>query len=215
MSSCLLTNVNLSSTKSLYYWSTYTPEARIGRKVHPKILQTCRQISTKASEVLYGSNDFIFAFNHRDLTQNPILDHVEHAHESLDSYPWLKKVKSWKLVLSIWAHPSFDELPNISIVDFCRAITGGEVQRLNILLLPQGESVHAQSRTGKPPSKSPHTRNFCPDIQIAGRYHDIDVFLSPFRLLRGLKSVGFGEIAEDEIPCHLEQPSALTPNLFL
>jgi hypothetical protein len=130
----LLVNHDLSTTKFLKLWGANRLDDRV-EKYHlsPQILRVCLQAKEEGLLTLYGSNTFIIEFvtGGRDGPRSPILRHPTgnntllnrcHGSAIAELYPWAKRVKHWKVILTAY-DPTRRAAPQPGFTNFCRFIS--------------------------------------------------------------------------------------------
>jgi hypothetical protein len=99
----------------------------------PSILGTCRQINDEAIPILYERNTFIVGFKRGCCPYSPIsrIEGEIYGYTDLFQRPGFKKVKQWKVVLSVNKEDGF-EAPIYDFVTFCRIISDNLPRSLKV-----------------------------------------------------------------------------------
>jgi len=204
----LLVNPMLGQTESeIEFWESKKVQY-IKYGPPPSILHTNRQIYHEALDVLYGSNVFYIyccgqpighAGSKNDYV-SPIRrfrpnrrydDSRERKQAPLVSDAAALKVRHWKVVVS--SEDAYEHFPSPVLIDACKMMYASRPRSLEVLTIPRG--VEAE-----------------PD----GRYHDLNVVLRLFQILRfpkggfSLRDANFDEICPDfhsvtTVPIYISQ----------
>jgi hypothetical protein len=161
--------------------------------LHPAILRTCNQIHDEASPILYEKNTFILELFHFSGAETPIArspdDICMLPHEfDITTYPIMKKIKHWKVMISASTNESRD-VPMPQLIQFCRSLCDTNVQTLEIAIIPQGREFEMP-----------------PPLNRVVRYHPIEKLLQPLRLLRNLQNLEIAEVEYQDLPARLQRP---------
>lgn len=108
----------------------------------PAILRTCRQICFEASEVLYGSNTFVFAILRRSMGHSHILNGAYRdcrfpRYFDVSIVPCFMHIKHWKVTMNLELY-MLDRTAARGFVDFCLSIRESEVESLEVNVVSPG-----------------------------------------------------------------------------